>query len=143
MLSNYQYYWPLQSQYFFFADESCCCCQNPVFRHFKKFYQHPITKHAGLLLMFAIFNIIVPSADFITDILTAKSFFQTGHLQPGWLTLLFVFWPFFGRLLVFIAKCFFGKLDYTLYPSKKTKCIVLCRRSPELIWHFPPLIIVR
>jgi hypothetical protein len=140
----------LLSQSFFFADESCCC-RHPVLsdckKCFQKISQHPITKHVGLLLMFATFNIFLPLADFVTDILTAQSFFQSDHFYWGGCTLFFVILPFLGRLLVFIfsiAKCFFGKLESNIYPNKMTEFQDLCSRGfPELIWHFPPLIVLR
>ncbi len=111
------------------------------------FFQHPITQHVALLLKFFLFNVLLPGMDISTDVRTAESYFLRGHFYWGFCTLLFVFLPFLGKFLILIlniVKCFVRKLD-TLekYPNKITKFKVLCRRSPELIWHFPPLIILR
>jgi hypothetical protein len=47
--------------------------------------------------------------------------------------------------IINIAKCFLKKIDkaFEKYPNKMTKFKVLCGGSPQLIWHFPPLNIVR
>ena len=110
-----------------------------------KFLEHPIARHVGLLVMFALFNIILPSSDFITDILTSQTFFQQGHYYWGTCTMLFVFLPFMGRFAMFfwsIFKCLI-KSKSEDYPNKMTELKVLGHESPELIWHFPPLIILR
>jgi hypothetical protein len=96
--------------------------------------------------MFAIFNVILPSSDFVSDILTSQTFFAGNHYYWGFCTLFFVFLPLLGKLVMFasaIAMCFFRKVDTRYYPNKMTKFKVLCKGSPELIWHIPPLIIVR
>ena len=127
--------------YIFTVDHSRTCCKN-------------VFEHVGLLVKFALFNIILPSSDFITDILTAQSFFQRGHFYWGFCTMLFVFLPFLGRLAMFlwsIVKLPLISLNYLLfkkaedefYPNKMTELQVICRGSLELIWHFPPLIIFR
>ena len=112
---------------------------------FVKILKHPSTRHVGLLMMFSVFNVVVPLSDFITDILTAQSFFQQGHFYWGICTMLFVFLPFLGRLLVFLLKIviFRIKRNGDDYPNKMTEFKALCHGSPELIWHFPPLIIIR
>jgi hypothetical protein len=110
---------------------------------FKKCFQHPIFQDLGLWLMFAIFNVILPSSDFVTDILTSQTFFARNHYYWGFCTLFFVFLPLLGKLVMFastIALCFFRKVDTRYYSNKMTKFKeVLCK----LIWHIPPLIIVR
>ena len=122
---------------------------------FKKISRNPITKHRGLLLKFFIFNIFVPLTDFGTDIWAAQSFFQKGDFYWSSCTLLFVFLPFLGRLSIFFAtslKYLVSSLtlnakedvyDKEKYRNKMTKLKILCSRSPELIWHFPPLNILR
>ena len=114
---------------------------------FKKLLEHPSTRHVGLLMMFTTFNVILPSSDFITDILTTQSYFQRGHFYWGFCTMFFVFLPFLGRLSAFVLSllmCLIKRIRISQnYPNKMTKAKVLCRRSSELIWHFPPLIIVR
>jgi len=128
---------------------------------FKKCFQHPVFQDLGLWLMFAIFNVILPSSDFVSDILTShrhivtsshrhiltsQTFFARKHYYWGFCTLFFVFLPLLGKLLMFISTivmCFLRKVDTRYYSNKMTKFKVLCKGSPELIWHIPPLIIVR
>ncbi len=62
-------------------------------------FQNPVARHLGLLLTFAVFNVVVPFSDFITDVLTAQTFFQSGHFYWGCCTLLFVFLPVLGKLI--------------------------------------------
>ena len=110
-----------------------------------KFLKHPITQHVLLLTKFALFNILLPFSDFVTDILTSQSYFQRGHSYWGICTILFVFLPFFGRFVVFIwsiAKCLF-KRKSERFPNKITELKVICRGSPALLLHFPPLLIFR
>ena len=140
-----------------FVDNFLFVTVKPSQSCFEKFSENPITRHAGLLLMFATFNVILPLSDFITDILTSQTYFQRGHFYWGFCTMLFVFLPFFGRLVMFfqsILKLPINSLmlllfkknedeNKKLYPSKMIEFKVLFRGSPELIWHIPPLIIIR
>jgi hypothetical protein len=68
--------------------------------------------------------------------------------------MLFVFLPFLGRvtmfcvsILKFIARHFMFKNEEDeeekLYPNKMTEFKVLLRRFQGLVWHFPPIIILR
>jgi hypothetical protein len=98
--------------------------------------------------MFATFNVALPLSDFITDILTSQAFFQRGHFYWGLCTLSFVFLPFVGRLAIGVTRifnCFLSKSSPgdKQYPTKMIHFKVLCGEVPELIWHFPPLNIVR
>ena len=113
-----------------------------------KLFQHPITQHIILLMKFLIFNILLPGMDIYTDARTGESFFMRGHFYWGFCTLLFVFLPFLARLVMFffnIIQCFVKKIDVNTenFPNKKTRLKVLLKGSSKLLWHLPPISIIR
>ena len=83
-----------------------------------------------LLTRFFVFKFALGLADTVTDILTALSFFQRGHIYWGCLTLAIVMVPFLARLALFISSEIGSKRDPTQNLVKK-------EHLKDIFWHFP------
>ncbi len=109
--------------------------------------RHPKAKHFLILLKFFIFNVLLVSLDIGSDVGTAVNFYNRGHSYWGSLTLLFIFMPFFARILVFllnVSKCFSCNKTSKFYmKADETKLKIQRQEFSKLMWHIPLLHPVR
>ena len=105
---------------------------------------HAITNHCLLIIKFIAFNIILPSWDIYTDVITAFTFFKQNHIYWGSCTLVFVFLPFVGRLLMFTFSLgqIIIKKKVPEHASKWHHIKKFIKKS-DILWHIPPLVILR
>ena len=108
------------------------------------FIYHAKTQHAWILAKFFGFHVLISSLDFSTDIIQAAALFNEGHTNWGLSTLAFVFLPFVGRLLMLLYKLskIAWKEKESEFPSKWFHVKWFAKRS-LILWHLPPLIIIR
>jgi len=107
--------------------------------------------HGIILFKFFIFNLLLIGADIYTDIQTARYYFLQNHPYWGFYTTLFIFLPFLGKFAIFMFQlflCFFSKDKDNWYKwkyEKRTQKLKdLLQKSPsELMWNFPPFMIIR
>jgi hypothetical protein len=84
-------------------------------------------------------SVILPTADIVTDIMTAYNFFTTGHVNWGIFTTIPIFAPFAVQLLLQLfdfVKNFFVK-------KNSARILVQAQTFPKILWHFPLLLPVR
>ncbi len=110
-----------------------------MLKSLKTFYKHPKVKHVLTLLKFFSFNVLLPGLDIYTDIQTATDYFRRNHLYWCFCTTLFIFLPLLGKILIFTCQFFF----YSLKSSKEKKLKDLINKSSNLIWEFPPFMVLR
>jgi hypothetical protein len=106
----------------------------------KAFFEHPKMNHCFILFKFFLFNLFLPGADMITDILTARAYLLQNHLYWSFYTSLFIFLPFIGKILIFL-----GKLCLCFFSTNPGYKLLALRHEflNDLIWHFPLFMIVR
>ncbi len=118
-----------------------------AFSKCKKIFNHPKVQRFQLFFSAFLFNVVLVTADIVTDISTSFEFFWRGHYYWGVFTLVPVFLPFFAKLvlnLVFLSRCL--KIEYSnskcLGISKLKKVSVIPARLAfclqelkQLIWH--------
>ena len=116
-------------------DELGCC---------STYFNHPITNHCLLIIKFIAFNIILPSWDIYTDVITAFTFFKQNHIYWGSCTLVFVFLPFVGRLLMFTFSLvqIIIKKKVPEHASKWHHIKKFIKKS-DILWHITHLVILR
>jgi len=98
----------------------------------KKSSFDPFISHCWLLLKFFLTNILLLTADIVTDTQTALSFFEAGDYYWALVTLLFIFAPFGVVLAFFItSRCIATIKRYEINGEKENLA--------NIIWQFPLL----
>ncbi len=99
----------------------------------RKTSKHPIiVAHCWLLVKFLLSNVVLLTADIITDIQTAQSFFEAEDYYWGLLTSLFIFAPFGYVLIIFLTlRCTRSVKKYDIVEEKEN--------ITNIIWQFPLL----
>ena len=95
----------------------------------------PKVQHALLLLKFFAFSVAFLAADIVTDISTAVDFFKRGDFYWGLFTLLPIFAPLLGQLLVTLANILTFKRTKA---GHKLKLAYNWKNElKQLIWQIP------
>ena len=91
-----------------------------------------IAAHCWLLFKFFLSNVLLTTADIVTDIQTAQTFFEAQDYYWGLLTALFIFAPFGSVLIIFLTSRFISSV-------KKYEIVEEKDNIAKIIWQFPLL----
>jgi hypothetical protein len=91
-----------------------------------------IVAHCWLLVKFFLSNVVLLTADIITDIQTAQSFFEAEDYYWGLLSYLFIFAPFGYAVIIFLtSRCISSVKKYEIVEEKEN--------IKNIVWQFPLL----
>jgi len=107
----------------------------------------PKKKHAILVARFFVSKFVLSTMDLVTDVLTAKTFFDNGNASLGLSTIVPIFAPFFARVIlacIRVAQCYGIIKDKEMplarrFSLKRNETVfkVQIQEMPKLVWDFP------
>ena len=102
------------------------------------FWDHPKRKHFLLVAQFFISKCLLSATDILTDIITAKHFFESNNFYWGICTALPLFAPFVAKIVQSVAQvamCF----SCGSCKTNEVRLKILRQELANVIWSFPLL----